>query len=410
MVTQRVRDSTMLRPLLLGALIASSLLSCSSEKLNRVPAPGTHTETFDQAAASKIDLLWVIDNSGSMADKQAKVAASLSRFIDVFARGNIDYRVAVTTSDAFAHVPGSAGSFFHTATTPEIIRPTDDDPLAEFQQNIKVGTQGSGDEQGLASAKLALDLVTHHNAPILDARAACVGACGASGAPTPCVKACQTQHEPDFLRPEAYLYVICVSDEDDHSGEEAIFYGRYLETVKGAGNAGQVAASAIVGDPAGVACTATPGLKYAGVAAYTGGIIGSICEPTFDQNLTRLAQDAVGLQSHFLLGALPRLETLQLEVAYRCDTPHIQLASCKSVDDTCAGSAPEVLGLLCTPPPSSIVAVDASHPEGFTAGWSYQCADNSISFHRDATSNAVPGLRSQLRVTFVPGKDLQCSP
>ena len=232
MVTQRVRETTMPRPFLLGALIASSLLACSGEKLNRVPPPGTHTETFDQAAASKIDLLWVIDNSGSMADKQQKVAASLARFIDVFARGAIDYRIAVTTTDVFATRPGSHGTFFGT---PPLIRPTDDDPLAEFQQNIKVGTLGSGDEQGLAAAKLALDQVASANAPILAARAACVSACGTSGTPTPCVKTCQVQHEPDFLRPEAYLYVICVSDEDDHSGEEAVYYGRYLETVKGAG-------------------------------------------------------------------------------------------------------------------------------------------------------------------------------
>lgn len=400
----------MLRHVLLGALLASCLCACAGEKLNHVAAPGTHTETFDQLAASRIDLLWVIDNSGSMADKQLKVAASLSRFIDVFARGAIDYRIAVTTTDVFANVPGSSGTFFHTATTPEIIRPTDDDPLSEFQANIKVGALGSGDERGLQGARMALDRVTKANAPVLAARAACVQACAAPSAPPKCVKDCQAQNEPDFLRPEAYLYLVTVSDEDDHSGEEAIYYGRYFETVKGVGNAGQVAASAIVGDPAGLACDATPAVKYAAVAAYTGGIIGSICEPTFDQNLARLAQDAVGLQSHFLLGVYPKLETLQLEVAYRCDTPHPQLASCQSVNDTCAGAAPETLGLLCTPPPSSAVATDAAHPEGFTAGWSYQCSDNSISFHKDATGSAVPGLRSQLRVTFVAAKDPQCAP
>ena len=402
----------MLRPFLLGALIASSLLACSGEKLNRVAAPGTHTETFDQVAASKIDLLWVIDNSGSMADKQLKVAASLSRFIDVFARGNIDYRIAVTTSDAFARVPGSAGTFFHTAGTPEIIKPTDDDPLAEFQTNIKVGITGSAHDEGLAAAKLAIERVGQVNAPILAARSACVQACAARGDAKACVKDCQAQHEPEFLRPEAFFYLVFVADADDVSGGDVVYYARYLKTAKGLGNELQVSTSTIAGNPAGepTACNADPAVKYAGVSALTGGIFASICEPTFDQNLTRLAQDAVGLQSHFLLGALPKLETLQLEVAYRCDTPHIQLASCKSVSDTCAAAAPDFLGLLCTPPPATVVAVDASHPEGFTAGWSYQCADNSISFHRDAQANAVPGLRSQLRVSFVPGKDLQCSP
>lgn len=397
----------MLRLFTLGALAACSLLACAGEKLNHVAAPGLHTETFDQVAASKIDLLWVIDNSGSMADKQRKVAASLARFFDVFARGAIDYRIAVTTTDIFANRPGSRGTFYGT---PPIIKPTDDDPFAEFQANIQVGTLGSGDEQGLAGGKLALDVVSQANAPVLAARAACVAACSTNSAPAPCVKGCQAQHEPDFLRPDAYLYVIYVSDEDDHSGEEAIFYARSLETLKGAGNAGQVAASAIVGDPADPSCTATPAVKYAAVAAYTGGIIGSICALTFDQNLTRLAQDAVGLQSHFLLGAYPKLDTLQLEVAYRCDTPHEQLASCQQVADTCAGAAPDFLGLLCTPPPSRLVPVDAAHPEGYTLGYSYQCSDNSISFHKDASGSAVPGLRAQLQVSFTVSKDPQCSP
>ena len=392
---------------LLAAVLALGP-GCGGDKLNHLPAPGTHTEVFDQNAASKIDLLWVVDNSGSMADKQAKLAASFQRFIDAFARGAIDYRIAVTTTDVLGTAPGTAGTFYGT---PTVISPTDDDPLAEFQQNIKVGTGGSGNEEGLAAAKLALDLVNQANAPILAARQACVAACPAQSAAT-CVPNCQQSHEPSFLRPDAFLHVVFVSDDEDHSGDEAIHYARYLETVKGLGNEAAVSASAIVGQASDSAdCTGRAGQKYDDVATYTGGVVGSICDATFDQNLTHLAQNAVGLQRHFLLGSYPELSSLQLVIAYRCDTPTSALTGCQSANNAgCDGQPGSALQLLCVPPPAQQVSVDADHPEGFTAGWSYQCSDNSITFHRDAVIDAVPGLRSQLQVAYLQSKELQCAP
>lgn len=395
----------MSRPVLASAALALLIVACGGEKLTHVPAPGTHTETFEQNAASRIDLLWVVDNSGSMADKQAKLAASFQRFIDTFARGAIDYRIAVTTTDVFASTPGSSGTFYGT---PAVIKPTDDDPLAEFQLNIKVGTSGSGNEEGLAAAKMALDKVSAANQPVLQARQQCILGCANQQNSKSCVSDCQANNEPDFLRPEAYLYVVFVSDDEDHSPDEPLYYGRYLETVKGLGNEVAVSASAIVGDPSGPPCDARAGIKYAGVVGYTGGILGSICDATFDQNLSRLALDAVGLQRHFLLGSYPDLTSLQLQIAYRCDTDIAQLSECQSITNNCGG-APDQLGLVCTPKPAQIVPVDDAHPEGYTAGWSYQCSDNSISFHKDATGDAVPGLRSELQVTYLVSKGLQCA-
>jgi len=397
----------MFRRALASLALAILFAACGGDKLTHVAGPGGHTEVFSQNAASKIDLLWVVDDSGSMADKQAKVAASFQRFMDEFSRGAIDYRVAVTTTDVFSDNAGAQGEFYGN---PKVIASTDDDPLAEFQQNIKVGIGGSGDEAGLAAAKLALDKVNVANAPILAARQRCIQGCSVTNGGTTCVANCQTQNEPEFLRPDAYLYVVFVSDEDDHSGEEAIFYARSLELVKGVGNEAAVSASAIVGDPNGPACNARPGTKYAGAVSYTGGILGSICDASFDQNLSRLAEDAVGLKRHFLLGSNPQLNTLELQLLYRCDTPTTVLAQCASITSTCDGAAPDTLGFTCTPKQAEVVDVDADHPEGYTAGWSYQCADNSIAFHADASCDSVPGLRSQLQVSYTETKDVQCAP
>ncbi len=48
-----------------------------------------------------VDVLFIIDNSGSMAEEQARLAANFSSFIDVLEdpRVNADYRIAITTTD-----------------------------------------------------------------------------------------------------------------------------------------------------------------------------------------------------------------------------------------------------------------------------------------------------------------------
>jgi hypothetical protein len=380
-------------------LVASvgALSACTGDKLTHVPGPATRTDVFAQATASKIDLLWVIDNSGSMADKQQKLANSFQRFIDEFTRGAVDYRIAVTTTDVLSSAPGAQGSFFGN---PPVITAQDADPLSEFQANVKVGTAGSGNEEGLAGAHLALDAINNDPAyqATVKAQSDCVQACNPHDAT--CIPNCQAAHEPDFLRPDAYLDVIFVSDEDDKSPSEPIYYARYLDTVKGLGNAVEVSGSAIVGD--GVSCDASNGVRYSTVSQLTGGVVGSICDDTFDANLTKLAENAVGLKRHFLLGQQPQVSTLDLKVLYRCDTPPGELANCLSVDDGCADQTADVLGLTCHPRPATQVAVDDTHPEGFTAGWSYQCSDNSLYFHRDATGDSVPGLRSQVQATYLP--------
>ena len=52
----------------------------SADKLVQVPPPGFRQDVFPQDAASKIDLLWVIDDSGSMAPEIGQVAASTGLF------------------------------------------------------------------------------------------------------------------------------------------------------------------------------------------------------------------------------------------------------------------------------------------------------------------------------------------
>ena len=73
---------------------AASLLSiafatgCAADVLRSV---GTRVEEFTQNSASKIDVLWVVDNSASMSEEQDALGLNFQTFIDNLQDTGIDY-------------------------------------------------------------------------------------------------------------------------------------------------------------------------------------------------------------------------------------------------------------------------------------------------------------------------------
>ena len=364
---------TALLPLALCALAAAG---CGEDRLIKTLPPGFRQDVFAQDAAAKIDVLWVVDNSASMKPEQDELATSFTRFMELFSRGQVDYRIAVTTTDVFS----DQGAFIGT---PEIVEPSLADPVAAFQKNVKVGTGGKGHELAFEAGRIAVEREKKAAAAVLAQREACVAACP-DGATERCKDSCAAQHAPRFMRPEAHLYLIFVSDEDEQSFGEIRFYQRYFEESLGVGNEGAVSVAVIAGDVPVPPCDAAPGTRYAALAKAMGGMVGSICDATFDQHLERIALDAAGLKRKFGLSRKPDTATLELTVKYRCDTPKAQMGLCASLDNQCAGASPETQGLLCTP------------PQGAPDGWTYEPSTNALFFQGDS----VPGLRSVLLVSY----------
>src|SRR5690242_20617262 len=91
--------------ILLGALVA-----CEKPRLNMVLPPNVRIDAYNQESASNIDVLWVVDNSGSMAPRQENVAKNFQAFMEVFQKSGIDYRLAVTTTDIFKEKGNFVGS------------------------------------------------------------------------------------------------------------------------------------------------------------------------------------------------------------------------------------------------------------------------------------------------------------
>lgn len=135
------------------------------------------------------DILFVIDDSGSMAEEQATLQAGLGAFIQTLRNSPVanDFQIGVTTT--------SVADFAGTVTPPDgdlvgpgIMRSSDATLVTDFQAAVIVGTTGSGREQPFEVVRRAI------------ARSEPGGT------------------NAGFIRPGARLAVILLSDEDDCSG------------------------------------------------------------------------------------------------------------------------------------------------------------------------------------------------
>jgi hypothetical protein len=164
-----------------------------------------------------LDLLFVIDNSGSMKEEQASLAAAFPHFIDLLPRirGTLpSLHIGVVSTDVGAGAAtlgsctgdgddgqlktsgcaGIDGAFLSDVALPTGARDRNytGDLAAQFACTAQVGTSGCGAEQPLEAMRRALDPVANRN--------------------------------PGFLRPDAYLAVMIISDEDDCSVKDRAMF------------------------------------------------------------------------------------------------------------------------------------------------------------------------------------------
>jgi hypothetical protein len=243
--------------------------------LGRCASEGLATDSFVQEAAP-VDVLWVIDNSGSMAQEQARVSAAINAFFSWFTTLNLDYHMGVITTDVVNPIYSGnlvGGPAYIDAATPNA--------ATELAEAIAVGTEDMGDESGLAAMELALSEPLRSGANL------------------------------GFLRPGARLVVAFLSDEPEFSANDAAYYVSFLETLKA--DRSEILVSAIVGDY-GAGCSnvcdeqpqdAQPGDKYLDVVASFGGVAGSICTCDLAPILDEIGMESTRYVRSFVLSDVP---------------------------------------------------------------------------------------------------------
>ncbi|MFN0064484.1 MAG: VWA domain-containing protein [Myxococcaceae bacterium] len=193
----------------MGLLGAVALVHCdcgSPVSAQDSTLPESCAQVAPVSAKQKTDILFVIDNSGSMEEEQAAVASELSSFVSALRQGSgleQDFQFGVITTSAYRHPIG--GGFFENDYASQagrlqavplsgerILSGSDPDVVTKFSALVQQGTSGSTQETPFEVVRRAL------TAPLIDTPPAQDGNQG-------------------FLRDGARLLVVVVSDEDDCS-------------------------------------------------------------------------------------------------------------------------------------------------------------------------------------------------
>ncbi len=252
-------------PLLAAAAVLSA--GCTDYAYSEL----TVVDLFQQGGVGQVsDILYVVDDSASMAEERSRLLDNFSAFTDVLEDTRVDFQLGVVTTDA------SQGG------TLSVLLDDDTDNLAaEFLAAVDVGDDGGRIEQGLSQALSAVN---------------------------PSVN-------PGFLRTGAELHVVIVSDEDDQSSEEPGFYTHEIQALTGAD---RTTVHGIVGDlPAGCVAgstAASPGPRYLEAIETTGGLSTSICAADYREMLRRVGLEVANWDDTFLLSQLPVPDTLEVHV------------------------------------------------------------------------------------------------
>lgn len=237
----------------------------------------THPFAVTAQTNNKVDVLLVIDDSGSMQAEQEKIADAFSNFLKNL--GGLNYRIGVTTTDTTS--AGQQGSLlFFGGSNLTFIEPTTPYALDLLQVTVQTGIWGDGNEKGLTAIQKFID------------------------------KALTTStNEYKFLRSDAIFATLVVTDAD-----EAAYSGGYQSAkafldvfkLKLPGKTYIHHSSIVL--PNDAACLTEGeeyGVTYFDLSKATGGISASLCSTSYVDQLKDFATTIINKISEQTLACAP---------------------------------------------------------------------------------------------------------
>jgi hypothetical protein len=229
-------------------------------------------DSFTQTATAlkKLDVLWVVDNSGSMREEQENLGKNFKDFINKFSNLGIDFKMSITTTDTRGNNAGKPVQNSLEKLTSEELSKDRQGFLDNFNNMVQVGINGWGREKGLkASESFSNRFANLH------------------------------------FRDDAYFVIIYVSDEEDQS--EKTVDNHFKQIAKWKSNPGLVKAYSIVD-------TSSPlydnqylvsGYKrYKDMSDLTGGYVADIND-NFSSTLLKMGNNIAELTKSFPLSQIP---------------------------------------------------------------------------------------------------------
>ncbi len=262
---------------------------------------GDYTDTWEIPSDPPVDLLFSVDQSGSMDDDQASLGNNFANFISQLSNYTTDWRIIVANNDNGCNQGGIL-----TSTTSGYIN--------TFQTQVSAGG-GWYTESLLTVAQSAIEATDS-------------GECN-----------------QNFMRSDALLHIILVSDEPEQSSGSWSTYVTNIQNKKG--SVANVKISAIAGDYPGGCGSAMAGTGYYEAVNATGGEFLSICS-NWASMVETLADASIELSEY--------------ELSHTAD------------------------------PDTIVVRVNGSE---VTSGWHYEESNNSVLF-----TNGIPEEGDTVRITY----------
>ncbi len=241
---------------------------------------GLNTDTFRQDSRPKADILLVIDDSCSMSDEQQAVGQNMAAFLQYATANQVEFHLGVTRTG----VSPAGGALVAAPSGNKILRPTTPNLNSEFAALVNLGISGDASESCMMPATLAL------TAPQITDPARNGG----------------------FLRNDAVLAVVCITDAQDQAPQAPVFYLNQLMNIKGVQNASRfsynVVGPFLPSPPSGCSYdgTADDG-RHAFMVSQTTGVKEEICTPNWAVALERIGKNAFGYRTNFFLTSRPDL-------------------------------------------------------------------------------------------------------
>ncbi|MBM4397911.1 MAG: choice-of-anchor D domain-containing protein [Deltaproteobacteria bacterium] len=282
------------------------------------------TDEFIQVSGQDVDVLFIIDDSGSMCEEQDRLVANFDDFIKNSVVWNNNYHIGVISVNVVdANVIGKLNRG-NPKVTPRYITPGPD-AGAQFAKLADIGCDGNSDAQeaGLEAAQAALSAPAASDTGIkCTSDSDCQNDKNLCGDPKKCPYYCIDKTcggwNSHFIRPEAQLEMIVLSDEEDQSSAAPSFYIDFFKNIKGFYNSNMMHYNSIVGSSGGCTAgdggTAAEGKRYHMVSQETNGIIGSICDMDFSKTMNEIGKVAFGLKVQFFLTRLADPPTVKVWV------------------------------------------------------------------------------------------------
>ena len=268
----------------LYVFIFMSYISCAQKvgklvpKENKNMAATLNVKDVNLNVNLAVDILFVVDDSGSMASHQKNLGANIALFTESFLKQSLlDFRITITTTSGLDKM-----------SSIKLFGPFDKN-MSDINQQLnnafyRIGTDGHYQESVFFSSNKILDPASNYSS---------------------------------LYRREAFLVLVFVTDAEDQSDILAVHFRDFLIGLKG-GNASQILTYGVLAKTtsSGQYCQRDGkelSLKIEELIRLFNGVSYSLCEPDFGRYLAKLGTDITGkISAKIPLNLKPLISTINV--------------------------------------------------------------------------------------------------